>query len=354
MNNAGVLRDRMIFNMTEDEFDLVMRVHCKGHFAMTRHACARWREAAKATGNVYGRIINTASEAGLMGTAGNSNYAMAKAAIAALTISIAREMGRYGVTSNFIAPRARTRMTESMPNSSMFDKPESGFDAFHPAWPAQLVVLLASEAAATSTARASSSGAATWRWCAAGTSSARSRRTTRRSARRTSSRARPSSSPTTRASPCSCRTPRCRAPAGRLVPPGTVQPAPLAVHVRDLRKPFPRATALDGVSFVVRPGEVVGLLGANGAGKTTTLHILLGLIRPTAGSVALFGADPHARGKAALRRVGFASPEALMDWRLTVEENLRVYAGLLRPGARRRGGYDRALRAGAAGAPALR
>jgi len=107
-----------------------------------------------------------------------------------------------------------------------------------------------------------------------------------------------------------------------------VQPAPLAVHVRDLRKTFPRATALDGVSFVVRPGEVVGLLGANGAGKTTTLHILLGLIRPTAGSVALFGADPHARGKAALRRVGFASPEALMDWRLTVEENLRVYAGL--------------------------
>ena len=74
-----------------------------------------------------------------------------------------------------------------------------------------------------------------------------------------------------------------------------MQPASLAVHVRDLRKTFPRATALDGVSFVVRPGEVVGLLGANGAGKTTTLHILLGLIRPTAGSVALFGADPHAR-----------------------------------------------------------
>jgi NAD(P)-dependent dehydrogenase (short-subunit alcohol dehydrogenase family) len=148
VNNAGVLRDRMSFNMAEEEFDLVMKVHCKGHFAMTRHACARWRELAKSGGAVYGRVVNTASEAGLLGSAGNSNYAMAKAAIAALTISIAREMGKYGVTSNFIAPRARTRMTESMPNSSMFAKPDAGFDAFHPAWPAQLVVALASEAAA--------------------------------------------------------------------------------------------------------------------------------------------------------------------------------------------------------------
>lgn len=147
VNNAGVLRDRMSFNMTEDEFDLVMKVHCKGHFAMTRHACARWRERAKSAGAVYGRVINTASEAGLLGSAGNCNYSMAKAAIAAMTISIAREMGKYGVTSNFIAPRARTRMTESMPNSSMFAKPESGFDAFHPAWPAQLVVFLASGSA---------------------------------------------------------------------------------------------------------------------------------------------------------------------------------------------------------------
>jgi len=147
VNNAGVLRDRMNFNMSEDEFDLVMRVHCKGHFAMTRHACARWREAAKQGGGVYGRIINTASEAGLMGSAGNSNYAMAKAAIAALTISIAREMGKYGVTANFIAPRARTRMTDTMPNHDMFAKPESGFDAFHPGWPAQLVAFLATEAA---------------------------------------------------------------------------------------------------------------------------------------------------------------------------------------------------------------
>src|SRR5262245_21750716 len=102
----------------------------------------------------------------------------------------------------------------------------------------------------------------------------------------------------------------------------------LAVEVRDLHKRFPRTVALAGVSFHVRPGEVVGLLGANGAGKTTTIHVLLGLILPTSGSVALFGATPHAEHKAVMRRVGFASPEALMDWRLTVAENLRVYAGL--------------------------
>lgn len=102
----------------------------------------------------------------------------------------------------------------------------------------------------------------------------------------------------------------------------------MPVVVRDLHKRYPHATALSGVSFEVRPGEVLGLLGANGAGKTTTLHILLGLILPSAGTVSLFGLSPLARRKAALRRVGFASPEALMDWRLTVEENLRVYAGL--------------------------
>jgi len=145
VNNAGVLRDRMSFNMSEEEFDLVMRVHTKGHFAMCRHACERWRDQAKSSGTVYGRIINTSSEAGLMGSAGNANYAMAKAAIAALTVSIAREMGKYGVRSNFIAPRARTRMTMSMPNHAMFDEPESGFDTMHPAWPAELVTFLASE-----------------------------------------------------------------------------------------------------------------------------------------------------------------------------------------------------------------
>ncbi|HBZ70466.1 MAG TPA: ABC transporter ATP-binding protein [Deltaproteobacteria bacterium] len=99
-----------------------------------------------------------------------------------------------------------------------------------------------------------------------------------------------------------------------------------AVLVRDLTKRFPAAVALGGVSFEVRRGEILGLLGPNGAGKTTTLHVLLGLVRPTAGSVRIFGLDPHRERAAALRRVGFASPEALMDWRLGVEENLRVYA----------------------------
>jgi ABC-2 type transport system ATP-binding protein len=102
----------------------------------------------------------------------------------------------------------------------------------------------------------------------------------------------------------------------------------LPVVVRDLVKRFPTVVALAGVSFDVRPGEVLGLLGPNGAGKTTTLHILLGIVRPSGGSVRLFGDDPHDGTKRALRRVGFASPEALMDWRLTVDENLRVYAAL--------------------------
>jgi ABC-2 type transport system ATP-binding protein len=104
-------------------------------------------------------------------------------------------------------------------------------------------------------------------------------------------------------------------------------PSP-AVEVRDLVKRFPHTTALAGVSFAVRPGEVLGLLGPNGAGKTTTLHVLLGLVRPTRGRVRVFGDDPHDGSKRALRRVGFASPEALMDWRLTVGQNLRVYAAL--------------------------
>ena len=115
---------------------------------------------------------------------------------------------------------------------------------------------------------------------------------------------------------------------------------PLPVEVRDLAKRFPRATALDGVSFDVRPGEVLGLLGPNGAGKTTTLHVLLGVVRPSAGHVRLFGHDPHDGTKTALRRVGFASPEALMDWRLSVAQNLRVYAALYGAG---RDAIDRAI-----------
>src|SRR5262245_14344971 len=108
-----------------------------------------------------------------------------------------------------------------------------------------------------------------------------------------------------------------------------------AVSVSELVKRFAKPTALAGISFDVRRGEVLGLLGPNGAGKTTTLHVLLGLVEPTSGGVRLLGADPFADREASLRQVGFASPEALMDWRLTVRENLRVYAGLYgaRPGA---------------------
>jgi ABC-2 type transport system ATP-binding protein len=113
-----------------------------------------------------------------------------------------------------------------------------------------------------------------------------------------------------------------------------------AVRVRDLAKRFPDAMALAGVSLEVRRGEILGLLGPNGAGKTTTLHLLLGLVRPTAGSVQIFGLDPHRERAEALRHVGFASPEALMDWRLTVEENLRVYAEFYGAG---RGSVARAL-----------
>ena len=108
-----------------------------------------------------------------------------------------------------------------------------------------------------------------------------------------------------------------------------------AICVSELVKRFPHTTALAGVSFQVRRGEVLGLLGPNGAGKTTTLHVLLGLVQPTSGSVRLFGADPFTDRERALRQVGFTSPEAMMDWRLTVRENLRVFAGLYgaRPGA---------------------
>ncbi len=114
----------------------------------------------------------------------------------------------------------------------------------------------------------------------------------------------------------------------------------MPIVVRDLAKRFGGTVAVDGVSFDVRPGEVLGLLGPNGAGKTTTLHMLLGVIRPTSGTVRLFGLDPYDGSKAALRRVGFASPEALMDWRLSVAQNLRVYAALY--GAPK-GAIDRAI-----------
>jgi NAD(P)-dependent dehydrogenase (short-subunit alcohol dehydrogenase family) len=113
VNNAGILRDRMSFNLPEEDFDDVVRVHLKGHFSMARTAGSYWRELHKAGEVAGGRIINTTSEAGLFGSAGQANYAAAKGAIATLTITLAREYERFGVTVNAIAPRARTRMTTS-------------------------------------------------------------------------------------------------------------------------------------------------------------------------------------------------------------------------------------------------
>jgi len=147
VNNAGILRDKMSFNMEESDWDDVIRVHLKGHFAPTHHAAVYWRNRAKAGEEVTGRIINTSSEAGLYGNAGQANYGAAKAGIAALTWILARELSRYGVTSNAIAPRARTRMTENL-FGEMAKKDDGGFDAWDPKNVANLVTFLACPEAA--------------------------------------------------------------------------------------------------------------------------------------------------------------------------------------------------------------
>ncbi|MGH9050111.1 MAG: SDR family NAD(P)-dependent oxidoreductase [Acidimicrobiia bacterium] len=146
VNNAGFLRDRMIFKMSEAEFDDVIRVHLKGHFCPTRHATAYWRDRSKADdAPVYGRIVNTASEAGLAGSPGQPNYAAAKGGIIQLTLATAQAVARYGVTANAIAPRALTRMTEQLPG---FDASEGDLDVFAPENVSPLVAYLASPAAA--------------------------------------------------------------------------------------------------------------------------------------------------------------------------------------------------------------
>jgi NAD(P)-dependent dehydrogenase (short-subunit alcohol dehydrogenase family) len=147
VNNAGILRDKMSFNMDESDWDDVLRVHLKGHFAMSHFAAIHWRNRAKAGEDVTGRIINTASEAGLFGNAGQANYGSAKAGIAALTIILGRELERYGVTVNAISPRARTRMTEDL-FGQMAKVESEAFDAFAPENVAPLVAFLASDAAA--------------------------------------------------------------------------------------------------------------------------------------------------------------------------------------------------------------
>ncbi|MGO9056712.1 MAG: SDR family oxidoreductase [Candidatus Binataceae bacterium] len=147
VNNAGILRDRMIFNMSEEDWDAVIAVHLKGSFNMSRHACAYWREQHKVGNILNGRIIMTSSDSGLLGNAGQGNYGAAKAALAALAIIVDREMARYGVTANTIAPVARTRMTlEGVPNSMFGGEQEKAqFDPYSPANVAPVVAWLASD-----------------------------------------------------------------------------------------------------------------------------------------------------------------------------------------------------------------
>lgn len=143
VNNAGFVRDRMFVSCSEEEWDAVIRVHLKGHFAVTRHACAFWRNESKAGRAVDARIVNTSSGAGLQGSIGQSAYSAAKAGIATLTLIQAAELARYGITANAIAPSARTRMTEDV-FAEMMARPEQGFDAMDPANVSPLVVWLGS------------------------------------------------------------------------------------------------------------------------------------------------------------------------------------------------------------------
>jgi NAD(P)-dependent dehydrogenase (short-subunit alcohol dehydrogenase family) len=144
VNNAGILRDRMLINMTEAEWDAVIRVHLKGTFAPSRHAAAWWREQSKSGTPVDARIINTSSTSGLYANPGQTNYGAAKSGIATFSIIAAKELGRYGVTVNAIAPGARTRMTENL-GGNMAKQPEAGeFDSRAPENIAPLVTWLAS------------------------------------------------------------------------------------------------------------------------------------------------------------------------------------------------------------------
>ena len=148
VNNAGILRDRVIVNMTEEEWDLVIHVHLKGHFVPTRWAAAYWREQSKAGKEVKASIINTSSTSGLLGNPGQANYGAAKAGIAAFTIISAQELTRYGVRSNTIVPAARTRLTEATPGlSDIVKQPdeEDAFDVWAPGNVSPIVAWLAKE-----------------------------------------------------------------------------------------------------------------------------------------------------------------------------------------------------------------
>ncbi len=144
VNNAGILRDRMSFNISESDWDDVIRVHLKGHFGVSHFAAKHWRALSKAGEEVYGRIINTTSESGLLGQPGQVNYGSAKGGIAAMTLIMARELERIGVTVNAISPRARTRMTVGVTGEA---PPEEGFDRRHPGNVSPVITWLASDLA---------------------------------------------------------------------------------------------------------------------------------------------------------------------------------------------------------------
>ena len=145
VNNAGILRDRMFLSLSEEDWDLVMQVHLKGHFCLANILARRWRDQAKAGQPVDARIINTSSGAGLQGSVGQSNYSAAKGGVAALTLVQAAELARYGITANALAPAARTSMTESA-MAEVVKKPEDGsFDLWAAENVAPLVVWLGSE-----------------------------------------------------------------------------------------------------------------------------------------------------------------------------------------------------------------
>lgn len=145
VNNAGFCRDKTIFGMSDDEFDSVVRVHLRGHFVNMRNATAYWRDKAKAGEDVYGRLVSTSSEAAIYGSAGQPNYAAAKAGIIAMTMGAAQLLTKYGITCNVIMPRALTDMTNSGQTAEMFQPPaDGGFHAFDAANVAPLVGYLAS------------------------------------------------------------------------------------------------------------------------------------------------------------------------------------------------------------------
>ncbi len=146
VNNAGILRDRMLVSMSEEEWDSVVAVHLKGHFVPTRFAAAHWREQVKAGETVRASIIHTSSTSGLLGNPGQTNYGAAKAGIGSFSIICAQELARYGVRSNCIAPAARTRLTEATPGlGEMVAPPTEGFDVWDPGNVSPLVAYLATE-----------------------------------------------------------------------------------------------------------------------------------------------------------------------------------------------------------------